>query len=241
VVPLRDVGAPTWNPLEGRRREEKRILWDEAAVATAGELLRQDDARRESEKQKAEAREELKELVTAAVCRRLGIDSATLLGLIRPFRNDLKLSQRGRLLIWTPEAVARVEEALQDRRHKADLDVLPRIEQMKLQLAKQLGAVEEMVKELSTLPAIPSFISALPGGGSHVLPFPLAVLVYTQRSGFRAVLVDLELEAIGPTPHKAIRNLRNVLWKKYCQSREAPGDDPEARILAQLIVPLEQG
>jgi hypothetical protein len=161
--------------------------------------------------------------------------------LIRPFRNDLKLSQRGRLLVWTPEAVARVEEALQDRRHKADRDLLPRIEQMKLQLAKQLGAFEEMVKELSTLPAITSFISALPGGGLHVLQFPLAVLVYTLRSGFRAVLVDIELEAIGSTPHKAIRNLRDVLWEKYGQSREAPRDDPEARILAQLIVPLEQG
>ena len=174
-----------------------------------------------------------------AVCRKLGIDYETLLSLIRPFRKDLKLSRRGRLSVWTPEAVAKVEEALKERSQKADDRLLSQIEQLKLRLRKQLSELEETTKELSTPPAITSFISVLPDT-SHVLPFPVAVLVYTLRGGFRAVLVDIELEANGPTPHKAIQNLRTVLLRKYSESREAPNDSPEAQILAQLIVPIEQ-
>ena len=219
-------------------REGNRILWDEAAVSVVSELARQLKTKRASENRMIETQTELKELGTPAVCRRLGVDYTTLITMIRPFRADLKLSRRGRLLIWTSEAVARVEEALKDRSQKADRHVLSRIEQLKLQLAKQLGDLEETAKELSTPPAMASFISALPGT-SHVLPFPVAVLVYTLRAGFRAVLVDIDLEAIGPTPHKAIRNLRTVLWRKYRESREAP-NGPEAEILAQLIVPIEQ-
>jgi excisionase family DNA binding protein len=221
-------------------REGNQILWDEAAVSAVAELVRQLEIRRASERRLIEAQADFKELGTMAVCRKLGIDYATLLSLIHPFRKDLKLSRRGRLLVWTPEAVARVEEALKARGQKADDRLLSQFEQLKLKLKKQLNELEETTKELSTPPAITSFISALPGA-SHVLPFPVAVLVYTLRGAFRAVLIDIELEAIGPTPHKAILNLRNVLWSKYCESRKAPNDSPEAQILAQLIVPIEQG
>jgi len=217
------------------KREGDRILWDEAAVTSVREPLDQLATRSAlDEKEGAE------EMGTIAVCRRLGIEYVTLLSLITPFRKELKLQRRGRLLIWTPEAIARVQEALRLRRQKADRDLLSRTEQLKLRLKQQLADIEETTKELSTPPAITSYLATLPSGGTHVLQFPIAVLVYTARSGFRAVLTDIELEASGPTPHKAIRNLRSVLWERYCKSREAP-DDPDSAVLAQLIVPVEQG
>jgi len=220
-------------------REGNRPLWDEAAISAVSELVRQLEIRRASKRRLIEAQADFKELGTMAVCRKLGIDYETLLSLIRPFRKDLKLSLRGRLSVWTPEAVAKVEEALKERSQKADDRLHSQIEQLKLRLRKQLSELEETTKELSTPPAVTSFISVLPDA-SHVLPFPVAVLVYTLRGGFRAVLVDIELEALGPTPHKAIQNLRTVLLRKYRESREAPNDSPEAQILAQLIVPIEQ-
>lgn len=90
------------------RREGNRILWDEAAVSVVSELARQLKTKRASENRMIETQTELKELGTPAVCRRLGVDYTTLIMMIRPFRAELKLSRRGRLLIWTPEAVARV-------------------------------------------------------------------------------------------------------------------------------------
>jgi len=216
------------------KREGDRILWDEAAVSAVRKLLDQ------LATQSVLDAEDVEELGTIAVCRKLGIEYVTFLSLINPFRSELKLQRRGRLLLWTPEAIARVEAALELRRQKADRNLLSRTEQLKLQLKQQLVDIEETTRELSTPSAITSYLATLPSGGTHVLQFPIAVLVYTARSGFRAVLTDIELEASGPTPHKAIRNLRSVLWERYCKSREAPGD-PDLAVLAQLIIPVEQG
>jgi len=89
-------------------REGNRPLWDEAAISAVSELVRQLEIRRASERRLIEAQADFKELGTMAVCRKLGVDYTTLITMIRSFRADLKLSRRGRLLIWTPEAVARV-------------------------------------------------------------------------------------------------------------------------------------
>jgi len=179
-------------------------------------------------------------LSTLEVCKVLGLDYPVFLTVIRPLRGKLPLERQGQLLIWTSDAIAMVQEALSSRSIEADrrLEEGARARSRLERLAALQQDLYDLMVELAAPPATPSFINSLPSP-SHGLLFPLQALVYRCSSkGFRAVLVDLDLEAMGSTPHKALRNLRERLWSMYCEIEKAPHENPEEwSTLIQLIAP----
>ncbi len=228
-----------------------RYAWDEAALTALRQALGVGMGREEG------PLEEPIGWTTEEARNHLGVDYGTLMSLLHPLRKKIVLPQssRGRVIL-TPEVMEQVKDVLRTRVEVDERRIASRRTELERRMRQLLldceaGAEElfgpdlpqakaalgtlgvrfrELVgaaRELAEPAAMVTYITSVPDRRYEVV-FPVPVFVYRLHARFRAVLVETELEVVGESPHKAVRLLRKLLWKKFC---EEPTED-----LRDLIV-----
>jgi hypothetical protein len=218
-----------------------RYRWDEAAVNAVRQALRVE----------LEGEEPVG-LTTEEARHQLGVDYGTLMSLLHPLRRRTAIPHHRGRVIMTPEIMEEVKSVLRKRvesderriaSRRRELDgrmeeILHEWERIATELfgpesprAKAaLGALGERFKELLSAAselaepaALVCYIATVPDRRYEVV-FPIPVFVYSLHARYRAVLAEggTELEAVGELPHKAVRLLRNLLWRRF---REKPTDE----------------